>query len=131
MGGLFFIEPNDCQRPYQSGESYLSSLKNGCVSLVLYHHHLILSRYGKLVHVERLHLPRRPLLKIFRSSSPSELSNTQRLAVMHDQERQPLSHTTTAKAEIDQLEGPAGIIQSCLWHALGFHTTKLSRSGTY
>ncbi|CAF9938393.1 MAG: hypothetical protein ALECFALPRED_007676 [Alectoria fallacina] len=33
------------------------------------------------------------------------LSNKQRLAVMHDQRRQLLGHITTAKAEIDQLEG--------------------------
>lgn len=33
------------------------------------------------------------------------LSNKQRLTVMHDQRRQLLSHMTTAKAEIDQLEG--------------------------
>ena len=33
------------------------------------------------------------------------LSNKQRLAVMHDQRRQLLSHMTRAKAEIDRLEG--------------------------
>lgn len=35
----------------------------------------------------------------------SELSKRQRHAVMHDQKRQLLSHRTTAKAEIDDLQG--------------------------
>ena len=39
-----------------------------------------------------------------RELKSSGLSNIQRLAVMHDQRRQILSHMTTAKAEIDQLE---------------------------
>lgn len=38
---------------------------------------------------------------------------------MHDQRRQLLSHKSTARVKIDQLEGPADIIiQSWLWHAL-------------
>ncbi len=49
-----------------------------------------------------------PLLERFarelKELKSSGLSNIQRLAVMHDQRRQLLSHMTTAKAEIDQLE---------------------------
>ena len=40
-----------------------------------------------------------------RELKSSALSNKERLGVMHDQRRQLLSHMTTAKAEIDQLEG--------------------------
>ena len=39
-----------------------------------------------------------------RELKSTELSNKGRLAVMYDQRRQLLSHMTTAKAEIDQLE---------------------------
>lgn len=40
-----------------------------------------------------------------RELKSSGLSNKERLGILHDQRRQLLSHMTTAKTEIDQLEG--------------------------
>lgn len=61
---------------------------------------------------ERPASPRRstpPSLERFarelRELKSTGLSNTQRLAEMHDQRRQLLSHMTATKAEIDELEG--------------------------